>query len=395
MRSGYLEDAPDNCASLVEAPCQHPDAAAGVTSQRAVSAPPRSPGRAAAAMDWPMSREEKKVQVMHLYHKDLQVAGGLLQSNEAALAALQAELDHLRRCRPEQEDGRSRTPKEADPYRQAVESAAAVLRAVLQSDARLAEAAEQAGTSHRPRARSEGHVPPVQAEPVRPALSRTPRASRCNTPKKRVSFGDRVDRVCCLSDSDADNEKEIVKECPLEKKEGRRRSIAEPEPEEKVAEGQPREPNSPRATVGQPEVASGAWPAWGGLWSSQPASTTAPAVASASAVRDECQRSSPPQTSPMVSPVRVSGLLDLCVPVGVTKIGMNIRPKVFPLPDEGVLVNSVTEGTWAHDQGLQGGDILIAFSGLKLAGMDQETFMQVLRQRPLRMIVERPPPQQR
>eukprot|EP00933_Yihiella_yeosuensis_P060589 TRINITY_DN6333_c0_g1_i1.p1 TRINITY_DN6333_c0_g1~~TRINITY_DN6333_c0_g1_i1.p1 ORF type:complete len:430 (-),score=94.11 TRINITY_DN6333_c0_g1_i1:114-1403(-) len=50
-------------------------------------------------MDWPLSKEEQKKQVLKLYDRDVRAANDLLQSGEAALNALRAELRQVRTSR--------------------------------------------------------------------------------------------------------------------------------------------------------------------------------------------------------------------------------------------------------------------------------------------------------
>jgi len=50
----------------------------------------------ARALDWPLSREEKKVRAFDLYEREAQVVGELLQSKDDELGALAKELKALR-----------------------------------------------------------------------------------------------------------------------------------------------------------------------------------------------------------------------------------------------------------------------------------------------------------
>lgn len=54
-----------------------------------------------SSLDWPLSKEEQKRQVLSLYDKDVQAANRLLHSGEAALQALRAELRAALACRTE------------------------------------------------------------------------------------------------------------------------------------------------------------------------------------------------------------------------------------------------------------------------------------------------------
>jgi len=175
---------------------------------------------AEALIDWPMSREEKKKQLLRLYSKDVRVAD---VSREESLKALRAELESVRAAsgmvlapqRGGAIDRGDRTPRtdelQAEVLRLtlAVESVAAVLRAILPGDE---EADGESGQEqHRRRARSEGTgrkmLEATSSPALKPALSRTPRSSRCTTPR-RVSFGDKPELL-----SDFDTELKCDHEC--------------------------------------------------------------------------------------------------------------------------------------------------------------------------------------
>jgi len=158
------------------------------------------------SMDWPLSREEKKSQLLRLYSHDVMAADNMLASGNQTLEALRAELEAVRSAAGIQKSAKkfpsiskldalshpASPPKSADDevqrLRQAVESAAAVLRALLPEDeADEGMGDEEAKTPPRLRARSEGAFREPSAVAARPALCRTPRESR--RPKRKVSFG--------------------------------------------------------------------------------------------------------------------------------------------------------------------------------------------------------------
>jgi len=152
------------------------------------------------AMDWPLSREEKKSQLLRLYNDDVQAADSMVESGNKALEALREELEAVRAAagihqKPRRlPDAGPLSPCGGTPdkihkdevarLRQAVESAAAVLRAILPPDED--ESDVERGPS-RCRARSEGAVRAPAAVALRPALCRTPR--QAGRPKRKVSFG--------------------------------------------------------------------------------------------------------------------------------------------------------------------------------------------------------------
>jgi len=173
--------------------------------------------RGRAANDWPMSREEKKHHILSLYSDDVRAADNMLSSGESALEALREELDAVRRAagvrkKTSASAKNSKSPggqgetagpltpttppspgrdREVERLRCAVESAAAVLRAILPpSDADDETDENEKGMQScltKPRARSEHAIRENGVVPARPALCRTPRNS--GTPRKRVSWG--------------------------------------------------------------------------------------------------------------------------------------------------------------------------------------------------------------
>eukprot|EP00931_Biecheleriopsis_adriatica_P093849 TRINITY_DN6756_c0_g1_i2.p1 TRINITY_DN6756_c0_g1~~TRINITY_DN6756_c0_g1_i2.p1 ORF type:complete len:299 (+),score=75.55 TRINITY_DN6756_c0_g1_i2:53-949(+) len=157
-----------------------------------------------SAMDWPLSREEKKTQILRLYNEDVQAADTMLSSGEKALEALREELDAVRQAAGVHKAVRStlleaseavkaadaaepasdgcEAEAEIERLRAAVESAAAVLRAIVpEKDDPLAL------QRSRPRSRSEGSTRGAAA--LRPALCRGPREKSRDGGKRRVSFG--------------------------------------------------------------------------------------------------------------------------------------------------------------------------------------------------------------
>lgn len=154
------------------------------------------------AMDWPLSREEKKSQLLRLYSDDVKAADTMVESGNKALEALREELDLVRHAAgvhqaqklhaadvtvcipPSIPDTSSKAVEaEVERLRQAVENAAAVLRAILPSE----DAADYEVSPQKSRARSEGAKRDAGAVALRPALCRTPRQS--GRPKRKVSFG--------------------------------------------------------------------------------------------------------------------------------------------------------------------------------------------------------------
>eukprot|EP00929_Paragymnodinium_shiwhaense_P083820 TRINITY_DN44792_c0_g1_i2.p1 TRINITY_DN44792_c0_g1~~TRINITY_DN44792_c0_g1_i2.p1 ORF type:complete len:304 (+),score=94.87 TRINITY_DN44792_c0_g1_i2:58-969(+) len=289
---------------------------------------------AAAAMDWPLSREEKKGQLLKLYQKDVQAADSMIESRELALAALRDELEAIRRstgCHAAvpaasssatlptvpkdhvegsvrgSEDGEAAALMrlEAERLRQVVETAAAVLRAVLPTGEELDADGENGGLSMRcgGRSRSEGALrdtaPAVQ---LKSALSRTPRTSRCGTPKRRVSFGGddsaREDRV-----------------------------LAEPEPED---------------ATGTVVAANGS---------------------------EAC--------------------LELTAAPCVATLGIGFKQLPPLAACEELVIRKVTRQTWADEQGIRPGDLLLRMNDVSVAAMTGPQFLKFMKARPLRLSIER------
>jgi len=175
-------------------------------------------------MDWPLSRDEKKRHLMHLYDKDAQISDFMLSSGEVALANLKAELECVRRA----PGCRSACAKEASEDAQrlwhAVETAAAVLKAVVPNpEADHSDDEETSDSKVLRRTRSQGAVRGA-LPPLKPALSRTPRGS-CEGLRLRVSFGEEVLKGCRGSDADSEST--------------RSHTLGEPEPEEPLHTGSP------------------------------------------------------------------------------------------------------------------------------------------------------------
>jgi len=68
----------------------------GGGAQRRSSSGSAGPG--CRSLDWPLSREEKKGRALRLYDRDVKAADQLIESGEAALIALQKELQKVRRA---------------------------------------------------------------------------------------------------------------------------------------------------------------------------------------------------------------------------------------------------------------------------------------------------------
>eukprot|EP00930_Biecheleria_cincta_P045844 TRINITY_DN31595_c0_g1_i1.p1 TRINITY_DN31595_c0_g1~~TRINITY_DN31595_c0_g1_i1.p1 ORF type:complete len:301 (-),score=39.51 TRINITY_DN31595_c0_g1_i1:125-1027(-) len=161
-----------------------------------------------SALDWPLSQDEKKAQIMRLYNEDVRAADRMLSSGEQALEALRDELEAVRQAAGvskavkdtlSEADEIVALPKtigigvadlEVERLRSAVASAAAVLRAIapIPEDSDT-EIVDSACWNARGRARSEGAERDRTAAALRPALCQTPRSKSREGKARRVSFG--------------------------------------------------------------------------------------------------------------------------------------------------------------------------------------------------------------
>jgi hypothetical protein len=317
------------------------------------------------AMDWPLSQEEKKTQVMRLYNQDVKAADQLIQAGNSSVQTLQSEVEAIRSAIEAQGilvslskettavasrvEHHQDKDAEMERLRGAVESATALLRAMSVSrtceDTRndLEEDVDPRchGTPlrcHAPRCRSEGGLRSMAdlcVPPLKSALSRTPRTSRCATPR-RVSFG-RREEVVTGSDSEVEdrcqhgnNHQHVgeslnsldIGESP-ERTARRSADEAEPEPEEDLLH----EP----CTIVLPELRAG---------------------------RD------------------------------VSKLGF----VVFSLPPEEMRIKSVAPGSWAEKSGIQPEDVIVVVNGKRVQFLNGARTMEILKNRPLRLLLEREGP---
>lgn len=165
-----------------------------------------------AAVDWPLSHEEKKGCVLRLFERDVQAANVAIRCGEERLEALKAELETVhqrvtaetsvkalsetpqkplsskaRLQRSPKDDGSKQAEEAAEKLRMAIASATAALRA-LEGQAFAAQ--EDQSESPRPtRARSEGPIEPVSILCKDRRHSRGRSTEEGSGLKRRVSFG--------------------------------------------------------------------------------------------------------------------------------------------------------------------------------------------------------------
>jgi len=189
------------------------------------------------ALDWPLSRDEKKRQISRLYNEDVRAADSMLSSGEATLEALRDELDSVRKAAgvqktlprkkvdcagtPESPASTASQSAEVERLRTAVETAAAVLRALLPTpDECTSLPGDAERPPPRPRAQSEGAARDSSGVTIRPALCRTPRGERTK-PKRKVSFGGQPEeepmRVAAMTDSEDEEIKKEMRATPPRK----------------------------------------------------------------------------------------------------------------------------------------------------------------------------------
>jgi hypothetical protein len=326
----------------------------------------------ATAMDWPMSREEKKAQVMRLYNQDVKAADEMIQAGHVSVQSLQAQIDEIRRAIEKENitiwsegqmpGGGNRvnlrnTVANFEQLRGTVESSAALLRAMafqqdLHGDAPDDRSGDAEASSGARRCKSEGGLRTVlDVAPPKSALSRTPRNSRgCATPR-RVSFGTKelvgdsdsevedrgydgmsYDGLC--SRSPQSNSHSSAVESPKKWRSARNRSAyeAEPEPEEE--------------------------------------DSTAEEELDSPCEEDFCET--------VVLPEIQAGH-------DVEKLGFVLHR--FP-PDEMKIVR-IIPGSWAEKSGMLPGDVIVVLNGVRVQYLNYARTLEILRKRPLRVLLER------
>lgn len=295
-------------------------------------------------MDWPLSRDEKTRQLLHLYDQDARISDSMISSGEAALTQLKAELEAFRES---SRAASTKSPGESfeDDQRlwQAVETAAAVLRAVVVVPKEQEEQVSDDdcdGTQGLRRARSEGAMRGTLAtSALKPAISRTPRTSLTGKPR-RVSF------------SAADPKAKVLDEQPI-----RATSIRACDAESMPCNFPNDEPQEPEPEDEEPPL-------------------------QVEAVSPQAQPQKP-------APVLDWGLSELCAPIGTSKVGLHFKD----LPPEPLVVRKITHGSWAESQNIRIGDVVLAVNGRRSEVLTAEQFIRFMMARPLRLIVERLPPE--
>jgi len=143
-------------------------------------------------MDWPLSREEKRLQVLQLYDREEQMTDSVLMSGQAAIAKMKAELETMKNKSKVLVESQQGLSEDSQRLWQALEAASAVFRAVVPSSAEDdCSGDEQVGDMRRA---SSAHVmrstsDTTQPPPVASKKPRTPRSSLTGK-QRRVSFGE-------------------------------------------------------------------------------------------------------------------------------------------------------------------------------------------------------------
>jgi len=286
-------------------------------------------------MDWPLSREEKKRQMLQLYDREEQEqkrTDSALISGQAALARMKAELETVKSKSKALVDHQQGLSEDSQRLWQALEAVSAVFRAVVPTEGEDDQHDDEPCMERRARSanttiRASAEAAPQQ--PTRPLKSRTPRNSLTGR-KRRVSFG---------------------KE--------------ESTPEPKKAEPSPLRQDPSDSEPGEPEPCSG------------------PHMVE---TRPIMMQNNEPEPEEDLQPARILewGLTDICVPHGVAKVGIH-----FKLPPEPLLVHKVTEGSWAEEQGVCAGDMVYAVAGQHADSISAERFVRLMLGRPLNLTIER------
>lgn len=275
-----------------------------------------------AAMDWPLSRAEKRHQVMQLYDKEEQMGNDMLVSGQAALARMKAEIEMIKnksRALANEQQGLS---EDSQRLWQALEAASAVFRAVVPASVED-ECSGDEGAADVRRTKSAGALRTTSSKaPEKPsAVSKKPRTPRSSLKGKerRVSFGTETEDVSRLS---------VVSKAE---------TVCEPEPEESLSE-----PVEAEFRLGH--LLSGKILDW--------------------------------------------GLTEFTAPVEAEKLGIGFK-KLPPTP---VVILKVTEGSWAHSQGIEVEDVLHSVDGKRVEHLQAQQFIRLIAmKRPLKLTIERLP----
>jgi len=347
------------------------------------------------AMDWPLSREEKKSQLLRFYHTDMRIADSLIVSGEATLKALHKELDDIRRTSPVAQqslrvDDTHQSSKEQDAetarLRQAVESATAVLRALLptteeEGKCDLNDIVDR--SSQKCRAKSEGAAPSFDV-PTKPgALCRTPRSST-DRRRRRVSFGGESP-----GETSEGNEAMQSARCrtDMQQYHAHRGNILRrrhSNPASTNTQNSMRTVSS-AADYTVPVGFSSISEILGRWWGSE--------LDGGTERRHQQRVCTPPRMKRVGSPEPISEpgpepevggdncTSVYCVTAGVdvAQLGVRFRGQ---LPDP-VVVSRVEQSSWAISEGVSAGDVLEAVSGSSLHEITDDAFCALMKLRPL------------
>jgi len=363
-------------------------------------------------MDWPLSREEKKSQLLRFYHNDVRIADSLIVSGEATLVALHKELDEIRRTTTTsqllegsavQPEAPSAQEQETARLRQAVESATAVLRALLPTQEAACDdgaSCDEAGSNQigpvKVRARSEGAAPQYgSSTPTKPALCRTPRSRDGKRRERRVSFhGD--------STTEADDNDEAYqtprRHGDAAKKHSSstmRRRHSGPACGSQTTSSQQTQPHDayvlPAGFAGISEM-WGRW--WGTELESRNSSEKSEQVSPHTATPPSSRRrycSPEPQTEPGPEPEASESKsaakesYSVIATAEVSHLGLSFRGTV----PEPVVVTRIAAESWALTQGIVAGDELDAVNSVRLQGITDEVFCAMMKARPLTLTFAR------
>lgn len=202
---------------------------------------------------------------------------------------------------------------------------------------------------------------PADVRPLKSALSRTPRHSRCSTPKRRVSFGKLEKDGGSTPGGDVAEQSDVEKHdqglCSDTRERG---GTSEAEPEKRELFGKSDKPlvNSDDEVEPEPEQIR--------------VSPKKPLVNSDDDEHEQFERQILPE---------------ICFGHNVDKVGM-----FFHLPPREARVTVVTEGSWAEEYGVQPGDLVVAVNGKKVRRLDGNRVLAICRERPLRLLLEREVP---
>jgi len=285
-----------------------------------------------AAMDWPLSRAEKRHQVLQLYDREQLMTDSVVMSGQAALARMKDEIEAIKNRSKILVGEQQGLSEDSQRLWQALETVSGVFRAVVppteedddSGDEPLTPQLQPTRSKSAPHLR-DGALPSTVTPlvPIR-ATSNLPRTPRSSLTGKQEG-GEQIKRKVSFSG---------------EPEGSRRTSVCEPDPEDSLPMSEPAKQNPVRTSeaVSKPVIKISEW-----------------------------------------------GLTEFCAPREAMKLGMQFK-KLPPAP---LIILKVTEGSWAEEQGICRGDVLHSVAGKFAEDLSHEQFIRLIMARPLKVTIQR------